>query len=89
MALGAPPALRVADDSPGVADARAPGIVAGAAAAYGLARLVATMLFGLSPTDPLTYGSVALVLIAIALLAAWLPARRASRIDPTVAMTST
>ena len=88
MALGAPPAhvlLMILRESLTLVCL---GVVAGAAATYGLSRLVASMLFGLSATDPLTYGAVALVLIAIALVAAWLPARRASRIDPTVAMTS-
>jgi predicted permease len=63
------------------------GIVAGMAAAYGSARLVATMLFGLSPTDPITYFTVALVLVAIGVLASLLPAHRASRVDPAVALT--
>jgi len=62
------------------------GVVIGAAGAYGSSRLVATMLFELSPTDPLTYGTVALVLIAIAVLASVPPARRAGRIDPIVAL---
>jgi predicted permease len=61
------------------------GIACGIAAAYGASRLVAAMLFGLSPTDPLTYGGSAVILTAIALLAALLPARRASRVDPMVA----
>jgi ABC-type antimicrobial peptide transport system permease subunit len=63
------------------------GIVAGMAAAYGSGRLVATMLFGLSPTDPITFFTVALVLVAIGVLASLLPARRASRVDPAVALT--
>ncbi len=61
------------------------GVAAGIAAAYGASRLVATMLFGLSPADPLTYGASALMLAAIALLASLLPARRASRVDPMIA----
>jgi ABC-type lipoprotein release transport system permease subunit len=44
------------------------------------------MLFDISPTDPITYGTVALVLTAIALLASMSPARRASMIDPVVAL---
>lgn len=62
------------------------GIATGAAAAYGSGRVVAAMLSGLSPADPLTYGSVAVILLAVALLASLLPARRASHIDPIVAL---
>ena len=62
------------------------GIVIGAAGAYAAGRLVATMLFELSPTDPIAYGTGALVLMTIALLASLLPARRAGRIDPMVAL---
>ena len=50
------------------------------------ARFVASLLFGLSPTDPLTYGAVALVLALVALVACLLPARRAAKIDPMVAL---
>jgi predicted permease len=62
------------------------GMVTGAAAAYGAGRLVASMLFNLSPADPLTYGVVAIVLTAVALLASVVPALRASRIDPVSAL---
>ena len=62
------------------------GVVAGAAGAYASGRLVATMLFGVSATDPLTYGSLAIALLVIAALASLLPALRASRIDPLVAL---
>jgi predicted permease len=62
------------------------GIAAGIAATYGADRLVASMLFGVSPLDPLTYGAVAAGLTAVALLASLAPARRASRIDPVVAL---
>jgi predicted permease len=67
------------------------GIV-GAGAAVGLAgalagsRLVAALLFDVSPTDPLTLGGVCLLLAGVALLAAYLPARRASRVDPALAL---
>jgi ABC-type antimicrobial peptide transport system permease subunit len=62
------------------------GIAAGIAATYGAGRLVASMLFGVSPLDPMTYGAVAAGLTAVALLASLAPARRASRIDPVVAL---
>jgi predicted permease len=62
------------------------GVVCGVAAANGSSRLVATMLFGLTPTDPLTYAAAAALLIAVALLASFLPALRASRLEPTEAL---
>ncbi len=62
------------------------GVVVGSAAAWFTSRLIATMLFGLTPADPATYATVALGLGAVALLASLLPARRASRIDPIVAL---
>jgi predicted permease len=62
------------------------GLLLGAAAAYAGGRVVRSMLFGLTPGDPLTYGAVALILGAIALIASAIPARRASRIDPITAL---
>jgi ABC-type antimicrobial peptide transport system permease subunit len=62
------------------------GILLGVAATLPLTRLVATMLYGVSPTDPLTLIGATVILLAIALLAAFLPARKASVIDPTVAL---
>lgn len=62
------------------------GIVLGLAGAAGASRLVATMLFGLTPTDPLTYVAVAALLVFVALVACLLPARRATRIDPMLAL---
>jgi predicted permease len=62
------------------------GILLGAAGAYAASRVVRSMLFGLTPGDPLTYGAVALILGAIALVASAIPARRASRIDPITAL---
>jgi predicted permease len=86
MALGAPPVrvLRlILRESLVLAGL---GVTIGAAAAYGSGRLVATMLFDLSPADPLTFGCAASVLVASAVLASFLPAHRASRIDPIVAL---
>ena len=62
------------------------GVVLGLAAAWAASRLVTSLLFGLSPTDPITYGVVALLLIAVALIAALLPARRAAKVHPMVAL---
>ncbi len=62
------------------------GVVIGAALALGLARLISSALFGVKPTDPLTYMAVALGLTGVALLACYIPARRATKIDPMVAL---
>jgi len=62
------------------------GIALGVAGAVALTRVLASLLYGVTPTDPLTLAGVSLVLIGIALLASYLPARRAARIDPMVAL---
>ncbi len=64
------------------------GIAAGGVAAFALARLMSSMLFGVKPTDPLTFGGVALLLCVIALLACYIPARRAASVDPMQALRS-
>jgi ABC-type antimicrobial peptide transport system permease subunit len=58
------------------------GVAIGLALAFGLTRLMSGLLFGVSPTDPLTYAVVAVGLIAVALTASYLPARRAASVDP-------
>jgi ABC-type lipoprotein release transport system permease subunit len=58
----------------------------GTVLALGLTRLIATFLYGVKPTDPLTYAVVATGLVAVALLAGLLPARRAILVDPLVAL---
>jgi ABC-type antimicrobial peptide transport system permease subunit len=62
------------------------GVALGAAAALGLTRLLRSFLFDVQPSDPLTYVGISLLLCLIALGACWIPARRASRIDPLVAL---
>ncbi len=58
----------------------------GVAAAVGLARLLSSLLFGVTPRDPVVFVSVPVLLGAVALLSVWLPARRASRVDPIIAL---
>jgi ABC-type antimicrobial peptide transport system permease subunit len=62
------------------------GVVIGLAAAFGLARLITTFLFGVTARDPLVFAGVPALLAAVAFLAVWLPARRASQVDPLVAL---
>jgi putative ABC transport system permease protein len=62
------------------------GMAVGLAASLAATRLLAGMLFGVSPLDPLTFAAVAGVLFAAALLASFIPARRATRVDPMVAL---
>jgi putative ABC transport system permease protein len=62
------------------------GIAVGCAAALGLTRLIKTLLYGTSAADPLTFATVALVLLVVACVACYLPARRAAKLDPLVAL---
>jgi predicted permease len=62
------------------------GVAIGAVAALGLARLMAGELFGVTPHDPLTFAGVAALLMVVAIVACYIPARRAMRVDPMVAM---
>jgi putative ABC transport system permease protein len=62
------------------------GVCIGLLLAFGLAHGVASLLYEVSPNDPAVFGSITAAITGIALLASWLPARRASRIDPMVAL---
>jgi predicted permease len=62
------------------------GVAAGIAASFGLTRLLSSQLFGVKPSDPLTFAATPLILVGIALAAAWIPALRATRIDPLTAL---
>jgi ABC-type antimicrobial peptide transport system permease subunit len=62
------------------------GVLAGGIAAYALTRFMESMVFGVSTSDPLTYAAVAALMIVVALLAAYIPARRATGIDPMIAL---
>jgi len=64
----------------------ADGLVVGLAGALVVTRVLQTFLFGVTPTDPMVFTIVTLLLLAVGLMAAWLPARRATRIDPWAAL---
>src|SRR6202142_4155394 len=63
-----------------------PGIVAGLLASFAFTRLLGSLLYGIEPTDLWTYATVSAVLVALGLVASWLPARRAMRVDPMIAL---
>jgi ABC-type antimicrobial peptide transport system permease subunit len=62
------------------------GLAFGLAGAAVLTRLMKSLLYGVAPTDPITYAGVAVVLVGIAAIASYLPARRATRVDPMIAL---
>jgi putative ABC transport system permease protein len=62
------------------------GVALGVAAALGLTRFLASLLFGIQPRDPFTFAVVAALLAVVALLASYIPALRATKVDPMVAL---
>lgn len=62
------------------------GVLIGLGGAMALTRLMKTLLYGVSPTDPLTFVLTAVALMLVVLLACWIPARRATGVDPLVAL---
>jgi predicted permease len=88
MALGARPSGVIALILRGARVPLLMGVAIGLPAAWALSRMIQSMLFGLKPTDPLAIGGATLLLVVIAQLAAYVPARRAARVDPLVALRS-
>lgn len=86
IALGAQPSAVAAMMTKQGMVLAAIGTGLGVVAFVGVARFLRTFLFGVAPTDPMTIASASLLLIAIAVLASWIPARRASRVDPMEAL---
>ena len=86
MALGARPADVVRHVVLGVSTGVVTGCIAGAVAAGAVSGFVRHMLFQVSPTEPAVYAAVIVLVLGVALLAAYIPARRATRIDPLEAL---
>jgi len=66
--------------------AQSAGIAVGLLTAYACTRLICGLLYGVTPTDPVTFGTASATLLGVAVLACWIPARRTARIDPMIAL---
>lgn len=86
MALGAPGARVLRGVIGGGLALAGVGVGLGLVGSLAASRLLASMLYGVSPHDPVTYGATACLLAAVALVASWIPARRAARVDPVRAL---
>ena len=86
LALGAAPGRLQREVLVGAAGVTALGLVLGVAGALGLTRFMASLLYGVEPTDPVTFAGVVALLTTVALVAAWIPARRAAAVDPQESM---
>jgi ABC-type antimicrobial peptide transport system permease subunit len=62
------------------------GVVLGLIGAFGITRVIRSLLYHVTPTDPISFGGVAVFLAAIAVVASYLPARRATNVDPIIAL---
>jgi ABC-type antimicrobial peptide transport system permease subunit len=62
------------------------GVAIGVGAAFGLTRVMSSLLFGVSTTDPIIFASISIILTGVALGATFIPARRAARVDPMIAL---
>ena len=88
MALGAQTGNVVAGVLRGALRLASIGVVLGVAGAFGVTRFLGSFLFGVSPMDPTTLAGVAFVLVTVTIVASWLPALRAARVDPMAALRS-
>lgn len=86
LALGAPRSSILAMVTRQGMTLAAAGMAAGLSGAMGLTRVMSSLLFGVSATDAIAYSAVAAILAGVAMIAAWVPARRATRVDPMIAL---